>query len=234
MCFSSAASFIAAGSLVPAGVWALRVCRSRQRPDLMPLALCPWLFAVQQALEGLVWRGLDGPQASSFLLPASLGFLFFAHGFWPAWIPWCSLRAARVWRPEVVPLLRVCCALGVLLGLWLWLPLLVDPGRVLPVVAGGSINYQTRLLGDGLVSHELGVTSYALVVLAPLLLCGSRRLAWYALALLVSVVLSWIAFIQAFTSVWCFMAAVLALLIPWVATEPLATPAGAGSAAGVA
>ncbi|MEX1318016.1 MAG: DUF6629 family protein, partial [Synechococcaceae cyanobacterium] len=215
MCFSSAASFIAAGSLVPAGVWALRVCRSRQRPDLMPLALCPWLFAVQQALEGLVWRGLDGPQASSFLLPASLGFLFFAHGFWPAWIPWCSLRAARVWRPEVVPLL-------------------VDPGRVLPVVAGGSINYQTRLLGDGLVSHELGVTSYALVVLAPLLLCGSRRLAWYALALLVSVVLSWIAFIQAFTSVWCFMAAVLALLIPWVATEPLATPAGAGSAAGVA
>ncbi len=220
MCFSSQASFIAAGSLLPAGAWAVRVCRS-QRPELLPLALCPWLFAVQQALEGVVWLGLDGAVAAPLAHAAAVGFLFFAHGFWPAWMPWCALRAARPRRAEVLPLLRICCALGLLLGLWLWLPLLLDASRVVPEVVGGSINYQTRLLADGLVSHELGASSYALVVVMPLLLCGSRRLAWYGLALLASVVLSWIAFITVFTSVWCFLAAVLALMIPWVAAEPL-------------
>jgi hypothetical protein len=234
MCFSSVASFTAAAALVPAGAWALKECRGRQRLDLLPLALCPWLFAVQQALEGLVWLGLDGALAPPVAHGAAVAFLFFANGLWPAWIPLCALAAARAWRPEVVPLLRVGCALGIVLGLWLWLPLLLDPGRVVPVIAGGSINYQVRLLADGVVSHELGVSSYALVVLAPLLVCGSRRLAWYALALLVSVTVSWIAFIEAFTSVWCFMAALLALLIPWVAAEPLALrapdPAGAGAA----
>jgi hypothetical protein len=234
MCFSSQASFIAAASLLPAGAWALRVCRRRQRPDLLPLALCPWLFAVQQALEGVVWLGLEAPPAPAFAPAAALGFLFFAHGFWPAWIPWCALRAARVWRPQVVPLLRRFCALGLLLGLWLWLPLLLESSRVAPVIAGGSINYQARLLGDGVIPHQLGVSSYALVVLLPLLLCGSRRLAWYALALLVTVAVSWIAATQAFTSVWCFMAALLALLIPWVAAEPTAASGSAAVVAGPA
>jgi hypothetical protein len=234
MCFSSEASFIAAGSLVPAGAWALRVCQARHRPDLLPLALCPWLFALQQALEGLVWLGLDAPPTQAFAHPAAVGFLFFAHGFWPAWMPWCALRAAQTRRPQLLPLLRFCCALGVLMGLWLWLPLLLDSSRVLPAIAGGSINYQARLLGDGVLSHELGVSSYALVVLAPLLLCGWRRLAWYALALLVTVVLSWIVATQAFTSVWCFMAALLALLIPWVAAEPLGSPSPDPATAGAA
>lgn len=232
MCFSSEASFIAAASLVPAGAWALRVCRRRHRPDLLPLALCPWLFAVQQVLEGVVWRGLEAPPGPVFAPAAAVGFLFFAHGFWPAWIPWCALRAARVWRPRAVPLLRLFCALGLLLGLWLWLPLLLDPSRVAPAIAGGSINYQARVLGDGVIPHELGVSSYALVVLVPLLLSGSRRLAWYALALLVTVTLSWIAASQAFTSVWCFMAALLALLIPWVAAEPQIAPASGSVATG--
>jgi hypothetical protein len=43
-------------------------------------------------------------------------------------------------------------------------------------------------------------------------------------------VVSWIAFTQTFTSVWCFLAAVLALLIPWVAAEPLQTPGPAPGA----
>jgi hypothetical protein len=226
MCFSSEASFVTAAALVPAGAMALHGCR--RRPDLLPLALCPWLFGVQQALEGMVWLGLEPPLEPAFLHPAAVGFLFFAHFLWPAWIPWCALGAARVHRPQALPLLRLFCVLGLLLGLWLWLPLLLDAGRVVPVVLGGSIDYQSRLLGDGLVPRDLGVASYSLVVTVPLLGCGCRRLAWFALALLASVAVAWIGYVQAFTSVWCFLAALLALLIPWVAAEPLATPVAAG------
>lgn len=234
MCFSSEASFLSAAALVPAGVWALHGCRRRQRPDLVPLALCPWLFGVQQALEGAVWLGLDAPTAPAFLHPAAVGFLFFAHGLWPAWIPWCALGAARLHRPRALPLLRLFCVLGLLLGLWLWLPLLLDASRLAPVVNGGSIDYQTRLLGDGLVPKELGVASYTLVVTVPLLGCGCRRLAWFALALLGSVAVAWIGYVQAFTSVWCFLAALLALLIPWVAASPLPPAVGEPLQAGAA
>jgi hypothetical protein len=233
MCFSSEASFLTAIALVPAGAWAVHVCRRRHRPDLLPLALSPWLFGVQQALEGVVWLGLDAPALPPSLHPAAVGFLFFAHFLWPAWIPWCGLVAARDHRPGALPLLRLFCLLGLLLGLWLWLPLLLDASRVAPLVNGGSIDYQTRLLGHGLVPRELGVASYALVVTVPLLGCGCRRLAWFALALLASVAVAWIGYAQAFTSVWCFLAALLALLIPWVAAEPLPA-AGEARQAGAA
>ena len=54
MCFSSQASFLVAGGLLPLGLTSLNACRHQQRPDLLPLAVSPLVFALQQTLEGLV------------------------------------------------------------------------------------------------------------------------------------------------------------------------------------
>ncbi len=51
MCFSAAASFSASAVCAAAGVMAIR---RADRADL-PLALIPMIFALHQAIEGLVW-----------------------------------------------------------------------------------------------------------------------------------------------------------------------------------
>lgn len=234
MCFSLQASALAAAVLLPAGGLALRECRLRDRLPLQPLACCPLVFGLQQAAEGVVWWSLDQPALSPATLrlqqPAALLFLLLAYGFWPAWIPWCALQASRL-QPPPAPrspaavlrwwLLRLLLALGLLLGLALVLPLLLDPARIQPTVVHGSIDYRVLLPGHRWVSHGLVVSFYGLVVLLPLLLAGGRRLRWFGGCLAASLVVAWISSVHAFTSVWCFLAALLALLLPWVVRQPL-------------
>ena len=55
ICFSAAASFTAAGLLLPIGVQALRRSRSESCAAMRPLAWLPLGFALQQGLEGWIW-----------------------------------------------------------------------------------------------------------------------------------------------------------------------------------
>lgn len=215
MCFSATASFAAAGSLAPLGVAALWRCGRQGRGDLLPLALMPLAFAAQQALEGVVWLGLaHGPLAGAPLL-AALAYLFFALAFWPAWIPFLALRIWRApvgWRWRSLLLLQ---GLGLLLALLLWLPLVLQPQRVDPVVVQGSIDYGTMLLlNGGIVTY--GRYLYAAVIVLPLLLLPSTRLRGFGIALLLSgLVADWL-HRQTFASVWCYFSAVLSALVVWI------------------
>lgn len=61
MCFSATASFVAAAGLAPVGIVSLVMARRLEPERWRPLALMPILFAIQQALEGCVWLGLEAP-----------------------------------------------------------------------------------------------------------------------------------------------------------------------------
>ncbi len=226
MCFSSTASFAAAALLAPLGLAAVGQARRSGQPGRLPLALTPWLFALQQVSEGVVWLGLTGAGPDGALTrAAALLFLFFACGFWPAWMPWLALRFAgpglAPWRRRLIQLLAV---LGVALGLGLWLPLPFDPHRLQVTVVDGSIHYGTTFLASGLVSHGLGSGLYALLVALPLQLVPSPRLRLFGLLVLAAFTLAQLAYLYAFTSVWCYFAALLSALAVWVVAEPLRAP----------
>ena len=82
MCYSAPASFSAAIILAVIGV----VVIYRKPKRLLPLALIPCFFAIQQFAEGFVW--ID-PEST---LPKST-YLFFAYAFWPMWIPFATFFA---------------------------------------------------------------------------------------------------------------------------------------------
>lgn len=44
------------------------------------------LFAIQQAIEGLVWLGFTN-HAPELVRAATLAHAFFAYLLWPAWLP---------------------------------------------------------------------------------------------------------------------------------------------------
>ena len=221
ICFSSTASFTAAAVLLPLGALAIQQSRRRQRPELLPLAIMPVFFALQQAIEGLVWVQLEAGAAPASVRPLALAYLFFAFALWPSWIPWVALVIARGrLRPWRQLLLRGFCLSGLVLGLALWMPLLIEPQRLITTVQGDSIAYNARLLLNNDLG-QIGRGLYVLLIVVPWLLIPSPRLRLFALALLMAaLVADWFAH-HAFTSVWCYFSALLSIWIVWlVRREP--------------
>ena len=220
MCFSATASFVTAAALTPIGFSALQLARRWPR-SVLPLAALPLLFATQQALEGLVWLGLQGAAPPALVQPASLAYLAFAFALWPVWLPWCALRLAAghaaLWQWR---LLRLLWAMGCLLAVSLAVPLLVNAGLVAPLVRQGSIDYQVHLPWSQLLGHQPVTALYVLIICLPLLLTPYRRLRWFAVGLAVAFAVAQLAFLHAFSSVWCYFSAVLSLLVLWILREP--------------
>src|SRR6266545_2494887 len=121
MCFSPEASFAVGGALIPAGVYCVRAAWAKS-PRLVPVALVPFAFAVQQIAEGFVWLGLQAGDPARTRAGAVV-FLFFALAFWPWWFAAANIilepRPARKW---------VFAGLALLTSAWFWVmyfPLLV-------------------------------------------------------------------------------------------------------------
>jgi len=207
MCFSAEASFASAALLLPLGmasVW--RSCRAGEM-GLLPLALMPVGFGLQQALEGGVWLALSQGSLAALPRMAALAYLFFALALWPSWIPFMALRLSAPGRQSwhVNQQRR---------------HLLLQPERIEPRVVNGSIDYGLSLLLGGGAAEYIPAL-YAAVVAGPLLLLPSAKLRNFGIALLVSGVVSQWFYRHAFASVWCYFSAVLSGLIIWMVwSEP--------------
>jgi hypothetical protein len=84
MCFSANASFGAAAVLGVLGVVAMKKART---PSMRMLAATPFIFAIQQLSEGILWTTLPTNPTGWLSVLATYWFLFFAYIFWPIWIP---------------------------------------------------------------------------------------------------------------------------------------------------
>jgi hypothetical protein len=228
MCFSSSASFGVAAGLLPLGLASVRYCQQEHRSDQLPLAFTPLFFSIQQALEGLVWLGLEREGSGWLVHPAALSYLFFAYAFWVAWLPWCVLCLNNQAPPPLRRwVLRTLLGLGLLVGAGLWLPLLIDGSLFQPAVVQGSLDYQTALLADRWVNLGFGSTVYGVIIALPLMISTSGRLRWFGALMLSAFLISHLLFAYAFTSVWCFFSAVLSASLFWILRDPqpLALPA---------
>ena len=237
MCFSAAASFSAAGLLIPFGVASLKGCQRGGDPSLRPLAAIPLLFAIQQALEGLIWLDLGRGSTSPWRTPLSLAYLFFAYALWPTWIPWSALAAAgSPLAPARTMILRLLLAAGGLLGLILWLPLLAAPGRAGPVPLAGSLHYGVVDVLQGTPLAHTGPAIYLVFIALPLVLVPRGSVRLFALSLTLAALLAQLWWQHAYTSVWCFFSALLSLQLLTVvaAARPFRPPAVVAPAQGSA
>jgi hypothetical protein len=84
MCFSAAASFSVSGILLVAGIATLRQAKERK---VVPFALIPLIFSVQQLTEGVLWIALQNPEYEGWRNAAAYVFMVFAQVVWPVWVP---------------------------------------------------------------------------------------------------------------------------------------------------
>lgn len=210
MCLSAEASFGVGAALLVAGGYCL--CEaSRKSWHYLPLAAIPFFFGMQQIGEGFVWIGLHREDAA-LVRAAGLWFLFFAQAFWPFWVSLsaCFLETnpARRWLPAGFTAISL-----VWLGL-LYLPLVLD-GNVLTIRA---VHHSIQYNYDDLpiyryISPPLLRVIYLVNVGVPFVLYADRGPRIIGLLFGASGLFSHFVFSYAFVSVWCFMAAILALYL---------------------
>ncbi|HKQ29664.1 MAG TPA: DUF6629 family protein [Burkholderiales bacterium] len=217
MCFSATASFVAAGALSVTGVVTLRMVSCRAE---IPFATIPLLFAIQQAVEGLIWLSLrNGPLPAG----APLTFLYslFSHVFWPIFVPFAvgCLETVR-WRKRA---LAVCQAVGLGAGLYLLYSIVRFPltARVL----------DDHIAYDGTHLYILPVMAlYLIATCVSSLLSGYRIIQVFGALSLISFVTAYVIHTATFVSVWCFFAAVLSSIVWLYFRQSRKTSAGAGAA----
>lgn len=212
MCFSATASFAIAGVLTPIAAYTVHAAQ-RHDPRWLGMAAFPAAFGLQQAIEGVVWLGLAA-EADQIVAIAGRGFLFFSHFFWLAFVPF-AVRLIED-NPARRRLLSVLTLAGTVFGLSIVVPALIWRDWLTIAITDGSIDYQTRLIYDGLVGRTPLRVVYALIILGALFASTHREILRFAALILASVLVTTVVWPAVFISVWCFFAAALSA---WLAGE---------------
>ena len=198
MCFSAPASFAASGVLAASGAVALK--RAGRSPS-RPFARIPVFFAVQQALEGVIWLTFGAP---GFQAAVVHGFLFFSHILWPAYIPF----AVRELEPDPrrKKFLSLFGWLGAAVSIYLLWFIVLRPVRV--ELSGHSLEYLVQM-----PDVPAGLGAYVLVTCGSCLASTRQMVRVFGLAMLGSFLLAYWAHRQSLYSIWCFFAAILSLIV---------------------
>ena len=217
MCFSAEASFTVAAACAAAGGFSLMKCPS---PRYLPLAFMPLGFAVQQAVEGVVWLQLgQSPDATATgLFPAI--FVFFATAFWPTYVP-LAIHAEEH-GPERRWTLDVLVAIGLVISLAFLSKLFTSD--TVAHVTDHHVRYTAQAENTQTLKHWLFykpfitgrdwiLVPYILSAVGSLFLSTLRPVRWFgalvAFALLVVLVMDR----KVLVSVWCFCAAAGSVMI---------------------
>lgn len=209
MCFSAAASFTVAAVLFPVGAYCIKTAKHIDK-KWIPIAISPMVFSIQQAIEGVLWLGINTGN-ETIIYTASRGFVFFSHLFWLAWVPFCVYCLEdQLLRRKLLLLLT---GIGTVSGLSVFLPALFIPDWLSVKLVEHSVEYRIVLIYDAIANRTVLQSFYAFVVLSALFVSSDWRIRIFGGLATLSLVFTYLFFVYAFISVWCFFAAVLSTYI---------------------
>ncbi len=204
MCYSANASFWSAVILAVLGTVSLHQTKLW---SLRMFAAIPLLFAFQQLAEGIVWLTIDHPTNFAHT-PAIYMFLFFALIVWPTWLPISLLLAEKKTRA------RICLALLACAGLAVSGYAIMMLGQSTPSVHIGarSLCYDFASPANSWL-QALCLVGYCIPTLVPFFVATLAYAPFLGIAAIIALGATLAFKFVAFTSVWCFFAAILSVLV---------------------
>lgn len=209
MCFAASVSFSVGSALVVIGLASVAIAFNRNN-KWMAMAIMPLVFALQQYIEGLVWLQLnaDNPDSAHFY---SYFYLFFAYTFWPAYVPFCIYFIESIARRRRI--LKIFIFTGVLTSVAIYLPILAGWVTFSTVIQQHCIHYLIHVSNLTIIAFTL---LYGTSVIVPFFICSIKKIHYYGVISLVSLMVAYGWKAYAFTSVWCFCAAILSSYLLWM------------------
>lgn len=204
MCFSADASFIAGAVLLPVGIYStVQALRHDKRYFLF--ALLPLIFGMQQLIEGMVW--LNWHEHNNFeLYQSALEFTFIAFFLWPMYLPLSIyFLEPNQKRKKIIGFFSI---VGLMLGSVIYLPLFYGMDKMHVQVINDSITY--NIVQPTNLSY-LYTLLYIVITIFPMFYCSYKEIKIFGILLLASVICAGFTFFYAFTSTWCFFAAILSV-----------------------
>lgn len=203
MCFSAEASF--AGSAV-ISVVGIATLTKIDKPKQILFASIPLLFGIQQCAEGMLWITLKSGGHEVLENTATYIFLVTALVIWPTMIP------LSVWLMESVKKRRKVLAWLIPLGgiLSLFYAFCLFSFNVTPQIQSFHIQYVDEF-PDILV--KIAFVCYLITTIAPIFVSSVKRMWIFGILIAISCLVTGIFFMQYLTSVWCFFAAIISILI---------------------
>ena len=209
MCFSAEASFTASAVLAVVGVAAqTKTYKSSQ----ILFAGIPLVFAVQQFSEGILWSILPGGAYPGLEKIAANIFLVIARVGWPLIIPLSILLMEQDKKRKNA--LFALLAVGILTSLCYMGTLIFYDFRT--IISGHHIRY---LNGFPDFYSNIVQVFYLISTISPLFISSIKQTRPLGILMAVSCAISFILFTEYATSVWCFFAAILSIVIYFIVSE---------------
>ncbi len=206
MCFSAEASF--AGGIALTALGAVTIKKMHQ-PTQMAFAAVPIVFGVQQLSEGIIWLALSDPAHAQYQQAGTNIFLFIARVLWPVAMPFAVLLMEKDTGKR--KLIRPFVLLGSTVAVYYSYCLLFL--NVTPNISGNHIQY----ISDYPESLAVPVFFvYFIASLTPLFISSVNGTKLFGVLLFFSALVTGIAFTEYLTSVWCFFAAVISVVVYWI------------------
>ncbi len=209
MCFSAGASFAGGAVITAIGVMTVR---RNSDPSRRMFAAIPLIFGVQQISEGFVWVALQSSGNDLMLSIASYLFLFAAVVLWPFYLPLSVMlmEKEKSLRRLLIPFLVV----GIIVSLYYGVRLLVS--EIEPRIISHHIKYRGNFPQQW---AQIVFAGYAAATLIPLFISSARKMWLLGLLMATSCLVTGIFFKEYLTSVWCFFAALISIVIYRIITE---------------
>lgn len=208
MCFSASSSFCSAAVLSVIGFMA--ISKMRDIKQIM-LASVPFLFALQQLSEGIIWYTAANPTGFWYTF-AVYAYLTFALIIWPTWIPIAIYNLEKDDFRKTLIVVLVC--MGILLSFYFSVNL-IQYGATANIISN-HIYYHIILPYQ---LDEYAILFYLFPTIGPFFISSARYLWIFGLLLSISYLIT--AFYWSFflLSVWCFFAAILSIFIYKIIAE---------------
>lgn len=209
MCFSAGASFAGGIIIAAAGIVTIRKV---SKPSQMLFASMPLLFALQQFSEGVIWVTLRSGGHETFQYVATLIFMVMALIVWPVLMPLSALKMESVrMRKRII---FVFLAAGVLVSAYYAFCMVY--WDFFPAIEGNHIKYR----GDfPKVLRNPVFALYIIATIPPLFISSVKRMPLMGALIFISCLITGIFYKEYLTSVWCFFAALISVVIYWIINE---------------
>lgn len=203
MCFSAEASFTVSAVLM---VTAIASIKKATAPKQIVFASIPLVFSIQQCIEGFIWLSLTGAGNAQWQMPCTYFFLWIAMVVWPLWVPLSFLLVETDKKRREI--LSIIVGVGTALSVYMMFALFYYP--VNSIVIDHHIHYD--LLFPYYLRWFSSVLYFLPTVLSPLV--SSIKKTWMLGALVIAAnIVSRIFFHDYILSVWCFLAALISVVV---------------------